>query len=553
MNSEKTTSVLISLVLCASIVFSPVAVKAADSEKPSETPVAEETTQEETSKHDNSISGVTEEPTAKASGKNGSTEVENQYPDESTVQSETTKTKETDSESESRESVKPTETNVPSNTNTVPTESSTSSIPSETSTEKETIATESSIPETKARRKASNSYTGNLGPNITWTIDDEGILTISGTGALDIEDAYDEEHRKFIWGTYATKAKKVIVENGITSICMNSFMYFDDLISVTLPDSLTSIGENAFEGCQKLKSVNIPSGVTQIDFATFKDTGIVSITIPKSVTKIGGHAFWGCSELTDITIPNTLTSIGSEAFRGCISLKNIDVPNSVISIGDEAFSYCSSLSSISIPIGLTVIDEGLFSYCENLKSVTIPDGVKTIRANAFLGCKSLTSIVIPNSVTEVGWWAFCECDSLKSVTISKKLYDDTVTNNWGMGSAAIFENESSINFIFSTQAANTLTVKGKTAKVKYKKLRKRNQTLSVSKVIAITKKGQGNLIYAKVSGNKKILINKTTGKVTVKKKLKKKTYTVKVKVMASGNAQYKSSGWKTVKFKIKVK
>ena len=52
---------------------------------------------------------------------------------------------------------------------------------------------------------------------------------------------------------------------------------------------------------------------------------------------------------------------------------------------------------------------------------------------------------------------------------------------------------------------------------------------------------------------KKITINKTTGKVTVKKKLKKGKYKIKVKVMSTGNATYKSSVWKTVTFKIKVK
>lgn len=103
------------------------------------------------------------------------------------------------------------------------------------------------------------------------------------------------------------------------------------------------------------------------------------------------------------------------------------------------------------------------------------------------------------------------------------------------------------------KAENTLSVKPKTAKVKYKKLKKKNQTLSVSKVLSFTSGGQGTRSYAKVSGNKKIKINKTTGKVTVKKKLKKGTYKVKIKVKAAGNTNYNPSGWKIVTFRIKVK
>ena len=102
---------------------------------------------------------------------------------------------------------------------------------------------------------------------------------------------------------------------------------------------------------------------------------------------------------------------------------------------------------------------------------------------------------------------------------------------------------------------NTLSVRGKTAKVKYSKLRRKKQTLTVGKVITFTNRGQGTLTYVKVSGSKKISISKTTGKVTIKKKglKKRKTYSVKVRVMASGNENYKASSWKTITFKIKVK
>lgn len=101
--------------------------------------------------------------------------------------------------------------------------------------------------------------------------------------------------------------------------------------------------------------------------------------------------------------------------------------------------------------------------------------------------------------------------------------------------------------------ANTLKIKAKTATVKYSTLRKKTLGLSVSKVIGITKKGQGKLTYAKAAGNKKITINKKTGKVTVKKGLKKGNYRVKVKVKAAGNANYNASAWKIVTFIIKVK
>ena len=93
-----------------------------------------------------------------------------------------------------------------------------------------------------------------------------------------------------------------------------------------------------------------------------------------------------------------------------------------------------------------------------------------------------------------------------------------------------------------------MTVNGKTAKVPYGK----KKTLKVGKVLLVDD-AEGTVTYAKQSGNKKITINKTTGKVTVKKGLKKgKIYKVKVKVTAAGNDEYKSKSL-TRTFKIKIK
>ena len=103
------------------------------------------------------------------------------------------------------------------------------------------------------------------------------------------------------------------------------------------------------------------------------------------------------------------------------------------------------------------------------------------------------------------------------------------------------------------KAVNPLKIKAKTAKVKFSKLKKKTQKLKVTKVVKFAKKGIGTLTYKKVKGNKKITINKKTGKVTIKKRLKKGTYKVKVKIKAKGNANYKASSFKTLTFKIKVK
>lgn len=100
------------------------------------------------------------------------------------------------------------------------------------------------------------------------------------------------------------------------------------------------------------------------------------------------------------------------------------------------------------------------------------------------------------------------------------------------------------------QKAGTMTVKAKTVTVKYSKVKKKDQTIKASKAFSVKNK-QGKVTYKKKSGNKKITVS-SSGKIKLKKGLKKGTYKVKVKVTDAGNDEYKSKS-KTVTVKIKVK
>ena len=308
------------------------------------------------------------------------------------------------------------------------------------------------------------------GSNLTWTLDSEGLLTISGTGAMKDYAFYSnkapwsyQEIRSAVIdngvtsiGDYAfchcDYLASVIIPNSVTSIGDSAFVY-SSLTSVTIPSSVTSIGGSAFRGCSSLTSVTIPSSVTSIGGSAFQRcSSLTSVTIPDSVTSIGDHAFYDCTSLTSVTIPNSVTSIGGYAFRKCTSLTGIwvaegsshyssdafgvlfnkdkttlvqcpgafaayTIPNSVTSIDDGAFCECTSLKSVTIPDGVTSIGVDAFGGCASLISMTIPDSVTSIGDNAFAGCRSLTSVTIPNSVTSIGDNTFDQCTSLTSVAI----------------------------------------------------------------------------------------------------------------------------------------
>ncbi len=272
---------------------------------------------------------------------------------------------------------------------------------------------------------------GTCGENLTWTLDDKGTLTISGTGKMTDYSSYSIVP----WSSYKydTKydIKSVIIQDGVTSIGNKAFYGSTSLTSVTIPNSVTTIGDCAFDTCESLTSVTIPNSVESIgDFAFYGCNSLSSVIIGNSVTTIGDCAFYWCESLTSVTIPDSVVSIGDKAFSDCTSLASVTIPDSVTTIGDDAFYGCRSLKSITIPDSVTSIEERAFSDCALLTEINVADknamyssknGVLFNKDKTTLICypagKSDPSYTIPNSVTTIGEWAFCGCESIASVTI----------------------------------------------------------------------------------------------------------------------------------------
>jgi hypothetical protein len=314
---------------------------------------------------------------------------------------------------------------------------------------------------------AATTASGTCGNNLIWTLDDEGTLTISGTGSMSSYYSYSSVP----WYSYRSSIKSVVIDEGVTSISNYAFYGCTSLTSIVIPDSVTSIGYEAFYNCTSLTSIEIPDSVTSIGYEAFYNcTSLTSIEIPDSVTSIEGYAFYDCTSLTSVVIGDSVTSIGNYAFKYCSSLKDVYItdveawlnisfgdgysypnyygnlhildesgnevtelviPDSVTSIGDYAFYNCTSLASVVMGDSVTSIGSYAFENCTSLASVVIGDSVTSIGYAAFYDCTSLTSIEIPDSVTSIGDYAFYDCTSLASVVIG-----DSVTS---IGSYAFYD------------------------------------------------------------------------------------------------------------------
>ncbi len=303
---------------------------------------------------------------------------------------------------------------------------------------------------TSVSANSQSATKGKWGDNITWNINSEGTLTLSGTGKMKEGTSYhytsdEEDDDIFIpevypWIEYhAKKIRKIIIGEGIINISAQAFQN-TNLEKVVFPTTLESIDEDAFRFSDNLTKVVLPNKVSKINSFAFADcSNLVYVKMTK-VKTIGSLAFSNCKKLTSITLPQTVESIGSQAFSKCLKLENITFPNKKIDFGTEVFYGCKSLKKVILPEGTTDLVKA-FKNCTSLEEVSIPSTATDLKhtfwgctslkkvtllsdttklVGTFFGCTSLTDITIPSNVKSLES-TFVNCTSLKEVKLSSNL------------------------------------------------------------------------------------------------------------------------------------
>lgn len=264
---------------------------------------------------------------------------------------------------------------------------------------------------------------GECGDNLTWTLDSEGTLTISGTGRMrDFLNAPWVEER------VSDRIYSVVIEDGVTSIGVNAFHLCYKMARIDIPGTVTEIADEIYSTSMVEFHVNSANSVyrsldgvlytadmtTLISYPARKSDSVYMI--PEGVTTIASNAFRSSVNLTKVVIPDSVTKIGRMAFYGSFSLTSVHLPRNMTIIADNVFGFCRNLKDITIPYGITEIGASAFYYCTNLKNITIPNSVTKIDGGAFGRC-GLTSITIPASVTDIENDAFGGCSNLPEIKV----------------------------------------------------------------------------------------------------------------------------------------
>ena len=165
---------------------------------------------------------------------------------------------------------------------------------------------------------------GTCGEHAAWTLTSDGVLSITGSGAMS-----DNDPNHAPWDLYKMQVKQIVIGKDITYIGRFNFFWCRNLERVT------------FEEGTKLE---------RIGWGSFGYSGLPEITIPDTVTRLDGHAFYFCENLTKVTIGESsgLTSFGEYVFKADTKLKTLYIPDGVTSIGLNIFQDATQGVTLSV-------------------------------------------------------------------------------------------------------------------------------------------------------------------------------------------------------------
>ena len=162
----------------------------------------------------------------------------------------------------------------------------------------------------KGEKSAAVVASGSCGTDVQWSLDEKGVLRLSGTGRMtDYQNATEVP-----WEEMRNQITRVQFDDAITNIGNCAFYACSNLTEVITPKALSEVGKYSFAICTSLVSIDLPNGTKRIgEHAFTMDSALKSITIPSSVLGIGTEAFYNCERLTKVKI-NKNCSRGNDAF-----------------------------------------------------------------------------------------------------------------------------------------------------------------------------------------------------------------------------------------------
>lgn len=164
-----------------------------------------------------------------------------------------------------------------------------------------------------------------------WSLQD-GTLIITSQGAMqDYTSA-----RETPWFSDRADIRKIVVQNGVTSIGNYAFYGCENVTSVALPATVTQIGKLAFYGCRNLSSLTLPDSLTMVeDYAFAKASGLGTIAFKGSAPLFGAGVFADVS--AEVRYPaedSTWTDAVRQSYTGNVSWAGVSEAELTVQTSD---------------------------------------------------------------------------------------------------------------------------------------------------------------------------------------------------------------------------
>lgn len=332
---------------------------------------------------------------------------------------------------------------------------------------------------------------------------------------------------------------KLVVKNGVPYVNMN----FNSLTITSLKGYLKNL--NYYASGYEVSKTGEPSGI------------LVPVTVNSLQKFSNGKTLkddFGTDYPNDISFP-----LCEEALEG-----NNEIPLQVFVPIMDAITPGSGKQNVYLRLDYSTLKETTDAdadFAETEKAPTDPSTIKKQAAQSItvavkntknvvsqkygnkafsIGAKAKTAMTYKSSNTKVATVDRKGKVTIKAAGTAKITITAKATSSYKAATKTLT--------VKVAKAAPVLKTKITSKNVSYSALRKKSQVFTLGASVS----SKGTLTYAKTAGSSAFTVNKTNGKITVKKGLKKGTYKIKVKISAKATANY-NAGTKTVLVTVRVK
>lgn len=283
------------------------------------------------------------------------------------------------------------------------------------------------------------AQSGSCGSTLTWSFTDN-VLTISGTGDMNIGSTAS-------YAIYKDQVKKIVVEEGVTSIDKAAFSNFTNLESVDFPSTLISIKQEAFRKCTALKNILLPESLQKIEQQAFDNCNLFKLTIPKNVVEFGANSFsnnpyldeivWNCN-IPREKYQDIVHGYDEKCFFSNTSVRKVIFGAGVKEIPDQLF-YETYLDEVEILgtieyVGVDAfkgtdwmmarttqpiyVGKCLYYWPNDFNAPTkieVPEGTMGISPLVFADHNYITEVTLPSTLEYMGSCVFANCTSLTKI------------------------------------------------------------------------------------------------------------------------------------------